>query len=117
MYQVDLNSPPIGSIQTIDDIVAALKERAAQTRPGQWIVGRGYDDTLVAERRAGRRRARAGAADAGPPAAAGLAPRAGRAKDDAAAAVGLGTTLHAERPAGRRRARGAADAGRAPAAA
>src|SRR5262249_20245337 len=51
LYQVDLNSPPIGPIRTLADIVAALKERAAQTRPGEWIMGRGYDDTLIAERR------------------------------------------------------------------
>jgi predicted amidohydrolase YtcJ len=51
LYQVDLNSPPIGTMRTLDDIVAALKEKASQTRPGQWVVGRGYDDTLIAERR------------------------------------------------------------------
>src|SRR5688572_6672773 len=51
LYQVDLNSPPIGTMRTLDDIVAALKERAAQTRPGDWVLGRGYDDTLIAERR------------------------------------------------------------------
>jgi predicted amidohydrolase YtcJ len=51
LYQVDLNSPPIGAMRTIDDIVAALKEKATQTRPGQWVLGRGYDDTLIAERR------------------------------------------------------------------
>ncbi len=47
----DLNSPPIGSVLSIDDIVARLRARARQTPPGEWVRGRGYDDTLVAERR------------------------------------------------------------------
>jgi hypothetical protein len=51
LYQVDLNSPPIGSMRSVDDIVAALRERATRTAPGQWIVGRGYDDTLIAQQR------------------------------------------------------------------
>ena len=48
---VDLNSPPIGTVQTLDDIIARLAERAAATPPGEWVQGRGYDDTLVAEMR------------------------------------------------------------------
>jgi predicted amidohydrolase YtcJ len=51
MYQLDLNSPPIGNITGIEEIVAALRERAANTPPGKWVVGRGYDDTLVREKR------------------------------------------------------------------
>lgn len=49
--QVDLNSPPIGRIEDIQQLIAALKQRAAATPPGEWIVGRGYDDTLLAEAR------------------------------------------------------------------
>ena len=49
--QVDLNSPPIGRIETMEELVAALTERAAETPEGDWIVGRGYDDTLLAEKR------------------------------------------------------------------
>ncbi len=48
---VDLNSSPIGTVKTIDDIVARLASRAAETPKGEWIQGRGYDDTLVAEMR------------------------------------------------------------------
>src|SRR6185295_15465381 len=40
-----------GRMESIDDIVQALQKKAAQTRAGQWIVGRGYDDTLVREKR------------------------------------------------------------------
>lgn len=48
---INLNSPPMGEIQTIDDIIEALKERAANSPAGQWIEGRGYDDTLLKDAR------------------------------------------------------------------
>jgi hypothetical protein len=47
----DLNSPPIGGVRTLDDLVARLRERAAATRRGRFVVGLGYDDTLLAEGR------------------------------------------------------------------
>lgn len=51
LFDVDLNSPPIGPIETMDQLVAALKQRASQTPKGKWITGRGYDDTLLKEKR------------------------------------------------------------------
>lgn len=48
---VDLNSPPIGKVSTIDDLVGALADRAKTVPPGGTIRGRGYDDTLLAEGR------------------------------------------------------------------
>ena len=45
--QVDLNSPPIGGIENMDQLVA----RAEELPEGQWVSGRGYDDTLLAEQR------------------------------------------------------------------
>ena len=48
---VDLNSPPIGDVATMAELVAALSARAAETPAGQWVQGRGYDDTLLAEQR------------------------------------------------------------------
>ena len=51
VVSVDLNSPPIGTIETIDELVSALQERAAETPERGWIQGRGYDDTLLAEKR------------------------------------------------------------------
>jgi predicted amidohydrolase YtcJ len=53
---VDLNSPPIGPVERIDDLVALLEARAAETSSGDWIVGMGYDDTLLEERRHPTRR-------------------------------------------------------------
>ncbi|MCE9611170.1 MAG: amidohydrolase [Chthoniobacter sp.] len=51
LYQVDLNSPPIGGIRNMEQLVAALKRKADATPPGEWVVGWGYDDTLLAEAR------------------------------------------------------------------
>ena len=51
LYLVDLNSPPIGTVKNMDELLAALKEQAKKTPPGTWIRGRGYDDTLLAEKR------------------------------------------------------------------
>jgi len=36
-------------METIADLVAALRAKAAQTPKGEWITGRGYDDTLLRE--------------------------------------------------------------------
>jgi predicted amidohydrolase YtcJ len=47
----DLNSPPIGTVQSIEDIVGRLTTKAAATSAGKWIGGLGYDDTLLAEKR------------------------------------------------------------------
>lgn len=48
---VDLNSPPIGSVTSIDETVSALIEKAKTVPEGDWIQGRGYDDTLIVEMR------------------------------------------------------------------
>lgn len=51
LYQVDLNSPPMGAIRTLSELIAALSKKTQATPKGEWIIGRGYDDTLIAERR------------------------------------------------------------------
>lgn len=48
---VDLNSPPIGGVTSINEAVDALAAKAAQTPAGDWVQGRGYDDTLITEMR------------------------------------------------------------------
>jgi predicted amidohydrolase YtcJ len=48
---VDLNSPPIGDVSDIPDLVARLKLRADETKSGEWVIGIGYDDSLLAEKR------------------------------------------------------------------
>ncbi len=53
---VDLNSPPIGDVRNLGELVARLRERAESTPVGDWVVGWGYDDTLLEERRHPTRR-------------------------------------------------------------
>jgi predicted amidohydrolase YtcJ len=48
---VDLNSPPIGEVRRMADLIERLARRAAETSEGDWVVGMGYDDSLLAERR------------------------------------------------------------------
>lgn len=50
---VNLSSPPVGSAETMDDIVRLIKEHIAnkQIPPGTWVLGYGYDDSLLAEKR------------------------------------------------------------------
>lgn len=50
-FYVDLNSPPLGSISNIDELVRALGRKAAAVPPGTWIRGIGYDDTMLMEKR------------------------------------------------------------------
>ena len=50
---VDVRTPPN---RTIADIVARLRDRASGTSPGTWILGRGYDDTGLADMRHPTRR-------------------------------------------------------------
>ena len=47
----DLNSPPIGTVKTIDDLKARIAAKAASQPPGSLVLGMGYDDTLLAEHR------------------------------------------------------------------
>ncbi len=47
----DLNSPPIGGITSIAQLQEALREKLVGKSAGDWVVGVGYDDTLLAEKR------------------------------------------------------------------
>lgn len=47
----DLSSPPLGDVESIEQIVEKLRARAAMTPKGEWVLGLSYDDTLVAEKR------------------------------------------------------------------
>lgn len=50
---LDLSSPPVGGVTSIDDIVRALRLRIEQeqTPAGDLVFGFGYDDSLLAEGR------------------------------------------------------------------
>jgi predicted amidohydrolase YtcJ len=47
---VNLNSPPIGIMTCVSDVIKALKKKAAEMEKGQWVLGTGYDDTNLAEK-------------------------------------------------------------------
>ena len=49
----DLSPPPVGTISSIEDIVRKLKTEIDRTQPakGTWVVGFGYDDSLLKEKR------------------------------------------------------------------
>lgn len=50
LYQVNLNSYPLGTMTCIADYVEALKKKSAEINdPNQLIIGYGYDDTLIKE--------------------------------------------------------------------
>ncbi len=51
LFQVNLNSPPIGTMDSIEDYIVALAAMASKTEKGKLIDGVGYDDTLVKEGR------------------------------------------------------------------
>ena len=48
LLQVDCSS---GNASSIEELVAALVERAEQMPPGEWVLGARYDDTKLAEKR------------------------------------------------------------------
>ncbi len=48
---VDLRSPPMAEVDDLQDLVLLLGERADATPEGEWVVGMGYDDTLIVESR------------------------------------------------------------------
>jgi len=50
-HMEDLNSPPIGDVQNIEQILDKLRTQAERKKPGQWLLGMGYDDTLLPENR------------------------------------------------------------------
>ena len=51
VFGLDLNSPPIGQVTSIVQLLDRLRARAASTPEGDWVFGYGYDDTLLAEKR------------------------------------------------------------------
>lgn len=50
---LNVSSPPVGPMRSIEDIVAALRARIDERKPapGELVVGYGYDDSLLAEGR------------------------------------------------------------------
>lgn len=51
LTNVQLQSPPIGTIRNMEELLAALAERAEITESGDWVQGWGYDDMELEEKR------------------------------------------------------------------
>jgi predicted amidohydrolase YtcJ len=49
----NIASPPVGNMQTIKDLQEELREFIKQSnlQPGEWVIGLGYDDSLLKEKR------------------------------------------------------------------
>ncbi len=47
----DLNSPPIGPITNVAEALAALKQLHVDQPGDDWLIGFGYDDTMLEEKR------------------------------------------------------------------
>ena len=49
----NIASPPVGKINTINELQAELKKfiKKSNLKPGEWIIGLGYDDSLLEEQR------------------------------------------------------------------
>lgn len=49
----NLSPPPIGSVGSLADLKQALRDyrESKDLMPGDWIIGMGYDDTAIAEKR------------------------------------------------------------------
>ncbi|MGH0038314.1 MAG: amidohydrolase [Myxococcota bacterium] len=47
----DLQSPPVGDLRSLDELVERLRQRAGSDSGDDWVAGFGYDDTLLAEKR------------------------------------------------------------------
>lgn len=49
LYEAKLFPPPIGDVTSMSRLVELLKQKADETPEGNWIVGRGYDQTALEE--------------------------------------------------------------------
>jgi len=47
----DVNSPPIGDVESIPQALEKIRELASRTPDGEWVVAYGFDDTMIAEKR------------------------------------------------------------------
>src|SRR5210317_247885 len=50
LFSADLNSPPIGDVENMEQMLGKLKA-LAESQSERWVSGFGYDDTMMAEGR------------------------------------------------------------------
>lgn len=51
LTMVNLNVPPLGEVTCMADLQRLLKERAAKTEAGKWVIGYNYNDLALKEQR------------------------------------------------------------------
>jgi predicted amidohydrolase YtcJ len=51
LYGINAGNPYVVEYVTIQSIIDKLKTRAAETKPGEWIVANFYDDTKIKDKR------------------------------------------------------------------
>jgi predicted amidohydrolase YtcJ len=51
LFQANLNSPPVGKVENVADLAAQLRTKLDDPAFGEWVLGFGYDQTLLAEGR------------------------------------------------------------------
>jgi predicted amidohydrolase YtcJ len=51
LFDVNLNSVPIGPVETMAQLLSLLQTQKAKVAATDWVSGWGYDDTLIAEKR------------------------------------------------------------------
>ena len=51
LKSANLNSPPIADVENIEQLLAKLKEHADKRPDDEWIIGWGYDDTRLTDKR------------------------------------------------------------------
>ena len=50
-FSANIASPPVGPVDDISGLISVLKAHAAESSDADWIVGFGYDDSLIKEKR------------------------------------------------------------------
>ncbi len=50
-HGANLNSPPIGQVKDVAEAIESLKKVASKIDKGEWVLGFGYDDTILKEKR------------------------------------------------------------------
>jgi predicted amidohydrolase YtcJ len=51
LFTVNLNCPPLGSVQAVEDIVSRLRKKLPDIKPGDFLQGFNYNDLALTERR------------------------------------------------------------------
>ncbi|MEM7171426.1 MAG: amidohydrolase [Pseudomonadota bacterium] len=51
LHRADLSTPPIGECRCLSDVFDRLRQKAANTEPGKWVIGSMFEPSGLAEKR------------------------------------------------------------------